>query len=78
MEEERFMKKVTFISLLFVAALFVSCGGGGGGGNDLQVQNNNQPSNNNNSNTDTDSTSTSDINPADYIVPNKVEAIKVE
>jgi len=79
MEEERFMKKITLISLLFVAALFVSCGGGGGGeGNDLQVQNNNQPSNNNNTNTDTDSTSTSDINPADYIVPNKVEAIKVE
>ena len=71
------MKKITLISLLFVAALFSSCGGGGGGGgNDLQVQNNNQPSNNNN--TDTDSTSTSDINPADYVVPNKVEAIKVE
>jgi len=71
------MKKITLIGLLFVATLFVSCGGGGGGGNDdlLPVNPAQQPTS---GPQDNDNTQTSDINPADYIVPNKVEAIKVE
>ena len=71
------------IFLLVSICLLGACGGGGGGGSSTPVQSSAASSapasnTNTNTNTDTSSSSASSINPADFILPTKVEAIAVE
>ena len=75
-------------SLLFITIclLTASCGGGGGGSSSSSVGSSSAPGAGTGSNTGsgsgtgsgTGSTGSSSINPADYVIPSKVEAIKVE
>ena len=69
--------------LLFLLVSISLLGACGGGGSSTPVQSSaasSAPASNTNTDTDTDtsSSSASSINPADYILPTKVEAIAVE
>jgi hypothetical protein len=81
--KERVMKNFRSAFLIISFLVLASCGGGGGGSSSSSVGSSGSSSGSG-SGTGTGTGSggstgtSSDINPADYVLPTKVEAIKVE